>query len=434
LLLIDGGEQTRNASSIRSRRFSAARTAVLAEMALEGFQLSENLFSFSWTLFFGEPESLFGIDAQAYCSTRLIISASTARHKADSFPAMKIPLVMNMLTSKNYCFNYLITSRRKLHFLFLLYSIILQFSSMNLKKPKLGFLRFPSYCTDCLFFWQLSIFEQILNAGYILKMNLVRAVMIGDVVGEPGLKAIETSLPSLIKEFNADFIVVNGENAADGFGMTASDYERITAAGADAVTSGNHVWEKREFWQTLESKSNMLRPANYPADQTGVPGNGFLLVNKNEINWLVINLQGRELISAIDCPFRCLDNITGNFPQEKTVTLIDFHAESSREKEALAYYADGRVSLIAGTHTHIQTTDERILPKGSAYITDLGMTGNTKSVIGMEPKICFERFTKQVQYQMKIAQSPEPGEIQGVVAEIDSDTGKAISIKRFKIG
>jgi metallophosphoesterase (TIGR00282 family) len=263
--------------------------------------------------------------------------------------------------------------------------------------------------------------------------------MIGDVVGEPGLNALETSLSALIKEANLDFVIVNGENAADGFGMTAVDYNRIIAAGADVITSGNHIWEKRDFWPILENKKNMLRPANYPThlpQQTdsltsGAPGAGFTLIQKNNINWLVINLQGRELINAIDCPFQCFDRIVNDQVETKPVILIDFHAESSREKEALAYYVDGRASLIAGTHTHIQTADERILPKGTAYITDLGMTGNTKSVIGMDPKICFDRFTKQVQYQMKTAAAVEPGRIHGVIAEIDADTGKAISIKRI---
>jgi metallophosphoesterase (TIGR00282 family) len=259
-------------------------------------------------------------------------------------------------------------------------------------------------------------------------MNLVHTAMIGDVVGEAGIKALETSLPALIKEAHLEFVIINGENAAGGFGMTAGDYNRITAAGADVVTSGNHIWEKREFWSTLENKKNMLRPANYP---DGAPGTGFSLIKKDNVNWLVINLQGRELISAIDCPFQCFDRIVNSNAEINPVILVDFHAESSREKEALAYYIDGRASLIAGTHTHIQTADERILPKGSAYITDLGMTGVTKSVIGMDPKICYERFSKQVQYQMKTAAEIEPGEMHGVIAEIDTDTGNAISIKRI---
>jgi calcineurin-like phosphoesterase len=282
-------------------------------------------------------------------------------------------------------------------------------------------------------------------------MDIARAAMIGDVVGSQGLEVLEAMLPALIKEHNIDFVTVNGENAADGFGMTVNDFKRIIAAGADVVTSGNHIWEKREFWPVLESEEKMLRPANYPSDANSgayAPGMGIVRIKKNGINWAVINLQGREFMSAIDCPFQCFDQVVkllngravdhhpllsndgtprpGIFP----VILVDFHAESSREKEALAYYVDGRVSLIAGTHTHVQTADERILPNGSAYITDLGMTGVNDSVIGMDPKICQERFCRQVQYQMKVA-AGETAQIHGVIAEIEINTGKAISIRRI---
>jgi metallophosphoesterase (TIGR00282 family) len=282
-------------------------------------------------------------------------------------------------------------------------------------------------------------------------MDIARAAMIGDVVGSQGLEILEARLPELIKEYNIDFVTVNGENAADGFGMTVNDFKRIIAAGADVVTSGNHIWEKREFWPVLESEEKMLRPANYPSSansNTCAPGLGIVRIEKNGIGWAVINLQGREFMSAIDCPFQCFDQLVklltdravdrhpllsndgtplpGVFP----VILVDFHAESSREKEALAYYVDGRVSLIAGTHTHVQTADERILPNGSAYITDLGMTGVNDSVIGMDPKICQERFCRQVQYQMKVA-AGETAQIHGVIAEIEINTGKAVSIRRI---
>jgi len=260
-------------------------------------------------------------------------------------------------------------------------------------------------------------------------MNIVRAVMIGDIVGSPGLEALETKLPKIIEENQIDFVTVNGENAADGFGMTETDFRRIIAAGADVVTSGNHVWEKRDFWQILENEKIMLRPANY----SGAPGAGFVGVEKNGVFWFVINLQGREFMNAIDCPFQCFDSIAKTLSNTASppVILVDFHAESTREKETLAYYIDGRVSLIAGTHTHVQTADERVLPNGSAYITDLGMTGITDSVIGMDTKICHERFFKQIQYQLKTAASKESGKVQGVIAEIDADTGKAISVKRI---
>jgi len=283
-------------------------------------------------------------------------------------------------------------------------------------------------------------------------MLTVKAAMIGDIVGNHGVETLETKLPELIKEHQIDFVSVNGENAAEGFGMTENDFKRIIAAGADVITSGNHIWEKREFWNVLNTENTILRPANYPAGTVTNPdvsGTGSACINKKGITWIVINLQGRELMTAIDCPFKCFDRLinlhmgeaagihplfTGignSIPCALPIVLVDFHAESSREKEALAYYADGRAAVIAGTHTHIQTADERILPKGSAYITDLGMTGNVDSVIGMDPKICIERARKQVLYHMEIAPSDKPGKMQGIIAEIDTETGRAVSIKRI---
>jgi metallophosphoesterase (TIGR00282 family) len=268
---------------------------------------------------------------------------------------------------------------------------------------------------------------ETMNIG---TMHIVRAAMIGDIVGSQGLETLEAQLPALIKEQGLNLVTVNGENAAEGFGITEREYRRIIQAGADVITSGNHVWEKREFWPFLESEKNILRPANYLAS---APGAGFTRIEKDGINWVVINLQGREFINAIDCPFICFDNAVNAQAgaANPRIIIVDFHAESSREKEAFGYYADGRASLVAGTHTHVQTADERILPKGSAYITDIGMTGITNSVIGMDIKICQERFRKQVQYQMKPAASAEHGQLQGVIAEIDADTGAAVSVKRI---
>jgi len=284
--------------------------------------------------------------------------------------------------------------------------------------------------------------------------RIVKCAMIGDVVGHTGLETLEAYLPALIQEHNISFVTVNGENAAEGYGMTENDYNRIIAAGADVVTSGNHVWEKRDFWPVLETERNILRPANYPsgsATSQNVSGVGFVSMNKKGLSWIVINLQGREMMTPIDCPFQSFDRLirilTGratdihpllsdasSFPDAFPIILIDLHAESSREKEAFAYYADGRASLIAGTHTHVQTADERILPKGSAYITDLGMTGNTDSVIGMNPKICLDRSRKMVMYHMEIASEKKLGKVQGVIAEIDADTGNAVSIQRISYG
>jgi len=275
-------------------------------------------------------------------------------------------------------------------------------------------------------------------------MRIVRAMMIGDVVGEPGLQALEENLPGMIRDNAVDFTAVNGENSSDGFGMTEAALNRIIACGADAVTSGNHIWEKREFWPTLGTVEAVLRPANYPP---GLPGRGWLCKEKSGVNWIVINIQGRDLITSIDCPFRIFDDIIQKIDPAtpSPIVLVDFHAETSREKESLGYYVDGRAGLVAGTHTHVQTADERLLPGGTAYITDLGMTGITDSVIGMDTKICLDRMTKQVLYRMEpaalpmtlsatlpAASSEAAGvEVQGVIAEFDADSGKALSVRRI---
>ncbi|MDR2071456.1 MAG: YmdB family metallophosphoesterase [Treponema sp.] len=263
-------------------------------------------------------------------------------------------------------------------------------------------------------------------------MKSLRVIMIGDVVGDPGLDTLDSLLSGLIREYSADFTVVNGENAAEGFGMTEAALKRILEAGADVVTSGNHVWEKREFWQVMESESRILRPANYPEPAAG---RGWLRIEKAGVSWLAINLQGREFMTPIDCPFRVFDSIINSEAANTGVSiiLVDFHAESTREKEALGYYLDGRAGLVVGTHTHVQTADERILPRGSGYITDLGMTGVVNSIIGMDEKVCLDRARNQVLYRMECAK-PGPGHvpaIQGVFAEMDRDTGKALTVRRI---
>ena len=285
--------------------------------------------------------------------------------------------------------------------------------------------------------------------------------MIGDVIGDPGMEVLGNRLPHLIKQYSADFVTVNGENAAAGFGLTAPLLEKIFAAGADVVTGGNHIWEQREFWPVLETEKRVLRPMNYPDSA----GRGWVKIEKSfaqstdmpdpvPIHWLVVNLQGREYMpSLINCPFKTFDafeaglghpaNLTdplltpeGKLPEyikDQSIILVDFHAETSREKEALGFYLDGRVSIIAGTHTHVQTADERILPGGTAYITDLGMTGAIDGVIGMDTKICVDRARHQVLYRMEVAATAGGGNtaVQGIVAEINSETRKAVSIKRI---
>jgi metallophosphoesterase (TIGR00282 family) len=266
----------------------------------------------------------------------------------------------------------------------------------------------------------------------------VTVLMIGDIVGEAGLSALERLLPGIIGRFGADFVTANGENSAI-FGMTCKDAERILAAGVDVITSGNHVWENRQFWPFMDGEQRMLRPANYPSPAAG---HGFVMAEKNGRRFLVINLQGREYMTPIDCPFRAFDAILETCmgtPDGQAgpppIVIVDFHAESTREKEALGFYADGRASVFAGTHTHVQTADEKILPKGSAYITDLGMTGATGGVIGMDKAVCVERARKQIAYPMRCAEGPAA--VQGVCVRLapngDGGSPKAVSIERFSV-
>jgi metallophosphoesterase (TIGR00282 family) len=256
--------------------------------------------------------------------------------------------------------------------------------------------------------------------------------MVGDVVGGPGLSVLERKLPAYIAGNGIAFTVVNGENAAGGFGITRAELDRILAAGADVVTSGNHVWEKRDFWPVLAADDRVLRPANYPAI-ADVPGRGWVRVIRDGVAFVVVNLQGREFMTAIDCPFRTFDALYEEF--DGGVILVDFHAESSCEKEALGLYLDGRASVVSGTHTHVQTADEKILPGGTAYITDVGMTGVTDAVLGMDPGVCIQRAKKQVLYKM------EPAEVdweikagvQGVEVLFDLENKRAVSIKRIDL-
>ena len=275
-------------------------------------------------------------------------------------------------------------------------------------------------------------------------MPCLKIVMIGDVMGESGLKVLEEKLPRFFDEQKPDFIIVNGENTDNGFGLSESALNRILALGVDIVSSGNHVWEKRDFWPVLDSEKRIIRPANYPDG----PGRGFANVvkeiNGKNITFLAINLQGREFLSPIDCPFRCFDSILDEAvasevavseaqTPETLVVLVDFHAESTREKEAFAFHVDGRASVVAGTHTHVQTADEKILPKGTAYISDLGMTGVTDAVIGIDPKICIDRVKSHVLYRMEAATGGSQTRIQGIIALIDDESRNAISIERLNL-
>jgi hypothetical protein len=251
-----------------------------------------------------------------------------------------------------------------------------------------------------------------------------RVLMIGDVVGSSGMEALKERLPGLIKDLKADIVIANGENATEGFGLNAESADKIMAAGVDVITGGNHIWEKKDANLLLDSRAALLRPANYP---DVAPGHGTIVLEKGGVRWLVMNLQGREGMTPIDCPFRKASALLDSEPD--AVAIIDFHAESSEEKEALSLYLDGRVAVFAGTHTHVQTADDRILPQGSGYITDLGMSGPIDSVIGVKHEICIRRSLSQMPIKMEVADGKS--QIQAALFEIDCERRVCVSIRRI---
>ncbi|HRY81212.1 MAG TPA: TIGR00282 family metallophosphoesterase [Spirochaetia bacterium] len=255
--------------------------------------------------------------------------------------------------------------------------------------------------------------------------DTVRVLMLGDVIGDPGLRALFAGLPGLIKKTRADLVVANGENAAGGFGITREAAERMFSLGIDVITTGNHVWEKKDIDKLLDSEPRILRPANYPA---GAPGSGFRAFEKDGVPWLVLSLQGRERLYPIDCPFRTAKEILKR--HKSHLAVIDFHAEATEEKEALGFHLDGEASVVAGTHTHVQTADERILPGGTGYITDLGMSGPADSVIGVKTEICLRRSLTQMPLKMESAEG-EAG-IQGALFEVDVRSRRTLSILRIR--
>ncbi|MDR2655891.1 MAG: TIGR00282 family metallophosphoesterase [Oscillospiraceae bacterium] len=254
----------------------------------------------------------------------------------------------------------------------------------------------------------------------------MRILCIGDVVGSAGCEFLLSELPKLRRFYNADFTAVNGENSNNQNGITPKSADIIFSAGADVITTGNHVFKKREIYDYLDENPYILRPANYP-DST--PGRGFCTVDKGRYDVCVINLMGVVFMENLANPFRYIDSLLNGIKAK--VVLVDFHAEATSEKIALASYIDGRVSAVVGTHTHVQTADERLLPKGTAFITDLGMTGPKNSSLGL----CIEPIIQKFINYMPVRYSVADGAciLCGVCIEIDEKTGKALSIERIQI-
>lgn len=256
----------------------------------------------------------------------------------------------------------------------------------------------------------------------------MKILFIGDIVGSPGREAIKNLLPELKKEFNLDFVIANAENAAGGSGITPKVAEELFNYSVNILTSGDHIWKKREIMELINQEPRILRPVNFPP---GAPGRGWELFKvKDNFRIGVMNVQGRVFMEALDCPFRTARQAQEELSKDTKLIIVDIHAEATSEKVALGWYLDGKVSAILGTHTHIQTADEKILPAGSAYITDVGMTGSVDSVIGRRIEDVLERFLTSIPVRFEVAK--ENIQLQGVVLDIDENTGKARSIVRIQ--
>lgn len=255
----------------------------------------------------------------------------------------------------------------------------------------------------------------------------MRVLMIGDIVGRPGRRAVLDNLSYIRNERDIDFVIANGENAASGHGITKEITKQLYAAGIDVFTMGNHVWNKKEIITYIDKEKRLLRPANYPP---GTPGAGFhIFETKLGHSVAVINVSGRIYMQELDCPFRTVDHILEKIKDKTRIIFVDFHAEATSEKVAMGWYLDGRVTAICGTHTHVQTADERILPNGSAYITDIGMTGPRDSVIGVTTHLVIEKFMTQMPRRFETAESPY--QLNAVVIDVDPASGTAIKIERI---
>uniref|UniRef100_A0A7C5EMB3 TIGR00282 family metallophosphoesterase n=1 Tax=Desulfobacca acetoxidans TaxID=60893 RepID=A0A7C5EMB3_9BACT len=257
-------------------------------------------------------------------------------------------------------------------------------------------------------------------------MNIL---FLGDIVGSPGRRAVEELLNRLVDRHLIDLVVANGENASGGIGITPAVADQLLNMGIDLLTSGNHIWKHKEIVPYLEDTDRLLRPANYPPD---TPGRGYaILETALGEKVAVINLEGRVFMSPLECPFRTVEKILAGFSPEVKVILVDMHAEATSEKLAMGWFLDGRVSAVLGTHTHVQTADERVLPGGTGYITDVGMTGPINSVIGMKTEVILERFLTQRPQPFKVAS--QNIQLQGVVLKIDP-RGRCQKITRIQEG
>ena len=264
--------------------------------------------------------------------------------------------------------------------------------------------------------------DRVKRGDYFLPEEPVLILMIGDIIGRPGRQAVQELLPDLRQQYGLSLVIANAENAAGGFGLTSTTAMELLDAGVDVLTSGNHIWAQQEIIPHLDEDMPILRPLNYPP---GVPGKGYIINNQA----MVVNLMGRIFMGDVDCPFRAIDQLLTEVKPKPPVIIVDFHAEATSEKIAMGRYLDGRVSAVLGTHTHVETTDSQLLPHGTAYITDIGMTGPIDSVIGMETKTVIQRFLTGIPHRLSVAKGKTM--FNAVLVRVDEDNGRAISIDRI---
>ena len=260
------------------------------------------------------------------------------------------------------------------------------------------------------------------------QKSMFRVLFIGDVMGRPGRSAVANILPELRDQYSPQLIIANGENLAGGLGITQGTAEDLFSCGVDLLTTGNHIWDKKESLGYIESEEKVLRPANYPP---GAPGRGYGIVESEDgISVGVLNLAGRVFMAPLDNPFAAASGIISELRERTNIIILDFHAEATSEKIAMGWHLDGQVSAVIGTHTHVQTADERVLPNHTAYITDVGMTGPVNSVIGMDIDPVLQRFLTQMPSRFGVPK----GDVMvcAVVIDIDPIDGRALSIERFQ--
>ncbi|MCA8961974.1 MAG: TIGR00282 family metallophosphoesterase [Planctomycetes bacterium] len=258
----------------------------------------------------------------------------------------------------------------------------------------------------------------------------MRILIIGDVVGRPGRQAVTAWVPKLRRAWQLDYVIANAENAASGSGITPKLFRELSRAGVDLMTLGDHAWKRRDNLDVLAKESHLLRPLNYPASALG--SGAIVVETSGGVRIGFATLLGRVFMSGADCPFAAIDRVLESFGDEVTVRIVEIHAEASSEKIAFGWYLDGRVSCVFGTHTHVPTADERVLPGGTAYITDLGMTGPYDGVIGRETKAVLYKFTTSMHATFNVAE--RNAHLCGVLLEVDRETGRATAIRRVDLG